>query len=448
MKRWKSFQNIYYEGNLIMSESISVQAKVQKVASVIQSNVYVSAITNGLMSAMPITIIGAIGTLINGLPFESYQNFLVNSNLKMITSIPAEVTGNLGAMFIVFLIAAKFAESHDIDGIPAGMLSLMAFLIITPFTSPEGAYTLESVPAYWFGAQGMITAFIIALLVAKVYTVFTLKGWVIKMPAGVPPTVSKSFASMIPGFIIAFGALVIRFGLSLTPFEDLHQLIFDLVSTPLRALGTNFFALIFAVLVCQILWLVGVHGTLVTLSVFMPIWSSIGTENLVAYNAGLPIPNLGSGDLFAQAIAMGAGATLGLAIAMLKAKSKQYKMLGKLAVVPNFVGINEPLIFGLPIIMNLTLAIPFILVPILIVIFGYVGMSLGILPFLPGIGIPLGVPIIVNGLLAGGWKWAVFQALAVVLSYFMYLPFFKTADKQAYAREQEAEINTDSTISD
>lgn len=425
-----------------MSKVSSLAAKIQKIASVIQTNTYVSAITNGLMSLMPITIIGAMISLINALPFEPYQNFLITTNLKMITSIPAEITTNLLSLYAVFLIAVKFAESKEVEGVPAGMLSLMAFFIVTPFNSPEGAFSIESYTTFWFGAQGLITAFIIALLVGKIYTIFTLKGWVFKMPAGVPPTVSKSFASLIPGFIVAIVALVIRYTLSLTPFEHLHQLIFGLISAPLRALGSSIFTMILAVILCHLLWLVGVHGTLLTASIFIPIWTALGTENLAAYNAGLPIPNLVSGSLFFMAIAMGAGGTLGLSISMLRAKSKQYSMLGKLAIVPNIVGINEPIIFGLPIIMNFTLAIPFILVPLIIVISAYLGMVSGILPRLPGTEAPMGVPIIVAGMFSGGWKWAVFQALSIVLSYFVYLPFFKVADKQAYDREQEAEINT------
>lgn len=422
-----------------MATMTEFQLKLQKGASAVQGNQYVSAITNGLMSLMPITIIGAVGSLINSLPFESYQQFLINSGLKVITAIPTEITTNLLALYAVFLIAAKFAESHQIDGIPAGLLALMTFFIVTPFVSPEGAYSIEAYTVFWFGAQGLFTAFIVALIVAKIYTVFNLKGWVIKMPEGVPPTVTKSFSSMIPGFTVAILGLVIRYLLSLTAFGDLHQLIFGLVATPLQALGGSFPALIIAVLACQILWLCGVHGALVTYSVFIAIWTPLGTENLAAYNAGLAIPNLVTGSLFAMTIAMGSGATLGLTMAMLKSKSKQYKMLGKLALVPNACAINEPIIFGLPIIMNFTLAIPFITIPLVILIAGYLGMVTGILPYLPGISVPLGVPIIINGLMAGGWKWAIFQGLSIILSYFGYLPFFKKLDKQAYQNELAAQ---------
>lgn len=425
----------------------NIQMKLQQSAGAIQNNRYISSITNGLMSAMPITIVGAIGSLINGLPIQGYQDFLVSSGLKTITSIPAEITTNLLSLYIVFLVAAKFAETYDLDGIPAGLLGLMSFFIVTPFTYSETG-TMSAYPSNWLGATGLFTAFIIGLLAGRIYSLFSVKGWVIKMPAGVPPTVSKSFSGLVPGFAIAFVMLLIRYLTSVTPFGDLHSLIFSLVATPLTKLGGSFTAMLIALLVAQLLWFIGVHGTMVVISVFMPIWTPLSAANLGAFNAGQEIPNIVSLELFFMVVFMGSGATLGLVIAMARAKSQQFKTLGKLSLIPNAVGINEPVIFGSPVIMNFTLAIPFILMPVLILILAYVGMLTGILPYLQGISAPLGTPVILGGLIMGGWKWAVFQALMIVLSYVIYKPFFNIIDKQAYAKELEAEKEIVKTESD
>ncbi|MGO2266719.1 MAG: PTS sugar transporter subunit IIC [Vagococcus salmoninarum] len=424
-----------------MANLSTIQMRVQKFAAAIQRNKIVNAIMNGLMSAMPITIVGALGSLLNGIPIESYQEFLLRTGLKAALSIPTEITTNLLAIYVVFLIAAKYAEAYEVDGTPAGSISLMAFFIITPFTSPEGAFTIEAYPTFWFGAQGLFTSFIVALLAARVYILFMTKGWIIEMPPGVPPTISKSFSSLIPGFIVAIVAVMLRYGLSLTPFEHLHQLIFGLISAPLTQLGTSFTSLVIAALVAQLLWVFGVHGALIVYSVFAGIWAPIGNVNLAAYNAGETIPHLVSAGLFGMTSAMGSGATLGLAIAMLRSKAKQYRVLGKLAIVPNICGINEPLIFGMPIVMNLTLAIPFIVIPLVILIMAYVGMLTGILPRLPGIHVPLGVPIILSGFLQGGWRWAMFQLMTIFISYFGYLPFLMKMDKQAYQNELSAMEN-------
>ena len=138
-----------------MADFSNVQMSLQRGAGAIQNNKYISAITNGLMSAMPITIVGALGSLVNSFPVQGYQDFLVNAGLKAITVIPSEITTNLLAIYVVYLIAAKFAESYDIDATPAGILALMSFLIVTPFNYSE-ANTLASLPATWMGAPGTV----------------------------------------------------------------------------------------------------------------------------------------------------------------------------------------------------------------------------------------------------------------------------------------------------
>lgn len=423
-----------------MSQGNAIQMKMQKVANVIQTNKYISACTNGLMASMPITIIGAIGSLINGLPIESYQNFLVSSGLKPITAIPNELTTNLLALYVVFLIGSKLAENFDLEGTPAGLLSLLSFLIVTPYTYDQEAltYAIQGLPTNWLGGTGIFTAFIVALVTAKIYVLFKKRGWVIKMPPGVPPTVAMSFSGLVPGFVVAFLWLLIRFGASLTPMGDIHTIVFSLVAAPLTALGGNFAAMVIAALMAHVLWIFGIHGIMIVMSVFIPIWTPMTNANLAAYNVGEAIPNIISTPLFFQAVAMGSGATLGLVFLMARAKSEQYRVLGKLSLIPNICGINEPVIFGLPIIMNLTLAIPFIVTPTLILVLAYLGMRVGILPLLPGFGAPLGTPVILSGFLGGGWRWAVFQALTVVMSTVIYYPFFKVADEKSYQAELAA----------
>jgi len=419
------------------------QVQLQKVASKVQNNKYVSAITNGLMTGMPVLIIGAIGTMLNGLPIDAYQNFLVETGLKEFTAIPTEITTNLLALYMAFNVAVKFAESHDLDGTPAGMLSFMSFLIVTPYTFDQEAltYAITDLPSTWLGATGLFTAFIVALVSARIYVLFKKNDWVIKMPDGVPPTVSKSFSGMIPGFVIAILWLVVRYLTSLTPMGDIHSIIYALIAAPLTALGGNIWAMIVAIIVGHVLWLVGVHGMLIIMSVMTPILTVLTNENLAAYNAGQPVQNIISSPLLMMVIFAGSGATIGLAILMMRAKSEQFRVLGKLAIIPNIVSINEPLIFGLPIVMNFTLAIPFILTPTLILILGYVGMATGLLPLLAGFAAPLGTPMVISGFLMGGWRWAVFQVLMIGLSIAMYYPFFRTMDQKAYERELEEKEN-------
>ncbi|MBO0452854.1 PTS sugar transporter subunit IIC [Enterococcus sp. MJM16] len=116
---------------------------------------------------------------------------------------------------------------------------------------------------------------------------------------------------------------------------------------------------------------------------------------------------------------------------------KQYKTIGKLGIIPSLCGINEPIMFGVPVVLNPHFVIPLIVTPTITFFLGYLLTLVGILPRLTGIGAPLGTPIIIQGFMIGGWKIALYQVVATVISYFMYLPFFKQADKEAASEEQE-----------
>lgn len=426
----------------IMSKTEAFQSKIQLAASKIQMNRYLNAITNGLMSLLPVTIVGAVGSLINSVDIDSYQNFLVKSGLKIITSAPAEMTTNLMALYAVFMIAVKLADSFEVDGPTAGLLSLMGFLLVTPFVSPEGEFTMASLNVGYFGARGLFTAFIVAIVVTRIYVLFTANGWVLKMPASVPPAISKSFSALVPSMIILVLMSVVRYLFQLTSHGNIHEFIYQLIAQPLMSLGVSFPTTILAIILVSILWFFGIHGGLIIYTVFAPIWASIAQENIAAFNAGRAIPHILSGSFYQQATVMGSGATLGLTIAMLFAKSKQYKALGRLTIIPNLCGINEPVIFGTPIIMNVRFLIPFILTPVVVIVSAYAATLLKILPVLPGVSTPLGTPVLVSGFIASGgdWRWVIFQLLMIVVSFLMYYPFLRIADKEALRVEQESEV--------
>ena len=181
----------------------------------------------------------------------------------------------------------------------------------------------------------------------------------------------------------------------------------------------------------------GIHGGLVMYSVAVPLWLSMDYANLAAYNAGDPLPYIlgyAFGMLFFQF--SGTGNTIGLNLLMLKAKSKRYRTLGKLALPAGICGVNEPIIFGTPIVLNPMLAIPFILNPLISGTLAYLLTIIGILPRLNGIFM-FGIPFGISGFLAGGWRVAAFQLLILIpLSIISYYPFFKKMDAVAYSEEQ------------
>lgn len=415
------------------------RAKIQKISTKVQKNTYISAISNGLMALMPILILGAIFSLINALKLEPYQNFLVSSGLKDYTSLPATVTTDVIALYAVFSIAYNFAVQHKQQGFSAGILALMSFLLVTP----KGMLDDGATVAYgysWLGAKGLFVAIILALVVGKVYTFVLEKKFYIKMPKGVPPTVEKSFAALTPGFLVAVLMLILAAIFSATKYGNMHEFVFSIIQLPLTSLGGTWWAMLICIFVIHLLWFFGVHGTLVVYSVVGPIWVALGLENLEAYQrGGESIHIIGSPFFPVYVLLGGAGATLGLVIAMLFAKSARYKTLGKLAFIPSLIGVNEPLIFGMPLVLNVRLMIPFILAPLVSSGLAILLTSLGILPVLHGIQVPLGIPVLVNGWMNGGWRVSAFQLVMIGASFLIYYPFFKKADADALAQERQAE---------
>lgn len=428
-----------------MENAQNFRNQLQKVSGVIQKNKYMSSISNGLAAIMPVLIGGAIFSLVDSLNWQVYQDFLVNTGLKTLTSIPAQVTTNVISIYVVFSIAYGLAESFKKSGFAAGIIAVMSFLIVTPMGLMEDQ--TMGISLQWLGAPGLFVSMIVAVIAARVYALVLDKEIYIKMPKGVPPTIEKSFAAIIPSLIIILIMLTIRGIFSSTSFMSIHQFVFTIVQTPLTALGGSWLAFLICVIATSVFFFLGVHGPLVVYSVMGAIWTPLQIENMTAFQSGMELPNLivPSASLMIYAAAGGTGATIGLAIAMLRSKSARYKTLGKLTFIPSLFGINEPLIFGLPMVLNTTLLLPFIGAPLIGSALSIVATYMGFLPPLRGIA-PMGTPLFVNGFIEGGWRVALFQLFLVILSYVIYLPFFKKADNQEYIQENAAVIEDKAVV--
>lgn len=415
--------------------AVNVQKKVQPVVNKISNNRYLKAMMGGMMVAMPATIIGAAATLIKSLPIKPYQSFITAHGIDKILQLPVTFTTNIIALIFLVCIAYSLAESFEVKGIGVSVIALVSFLLVTPIQAAKNAWGQDTavLPMDWLGSAGIFSAMLIAFVTARLYVYIVNKGWTIKMPEAVPPFIKESFASLIPGVIIASIFLVISAIFANTPFKCVHALIYGLLQLPLQHIGGSFGALIIVAIVSQVLWLFGIHGSMVTLSVMMPIWMALDTAQLSAYSAGKPLPNI-LGMNFFMIYTFG-GTALGLAILMLRAKSERFKTLGRLSIVPAIFGITEPIIFGTPLIMNPIFAIPFVFGNVISLILAYVATLSGIIPRLTGIGAPTGTPIVLQGLIAGDWRNAVFQLVLVVIWVGLWYPFFKMADNRALVEE-------------
>lgn len=402
-------------------------------ATKIQNNKVVNAISQGLMATMPIMIIGSLSTLFSALQWEPYQNFI--APVRHIIAMPATFTINVLAIYTAFSIAYKYATSYNKEGIIPAFLSLFSFLVMTPVSVFEvGEMSVNAMPFDWLGAQGLFAAMIVAIVSTRLYIYFTDKNWTIKMPEGVPPTIAATFSGLVPAILVAIIFTIVSGLFSFTEYGSFHQMIYTILQVPLQSLGGSIWSLLIALLAMQVLWVMGIHGAMLVMSIINPIYSALSLENLTAYQAGEPMPNLVTGSfwsLYANFSPM-----LGLIVVLLFfTKSKQFNIIGKLGAPGALFGIHEPIIFGLPIVMNPILAIPYILSPIICVAIGYIITVLGIVPIPIGMSVPFGTPIIVAGFLHGSWTFALAQLLLIPICALIYYPFVRILDKKNLEQE-------------
>ena len=400
----------------------------------------IKSLMGGMMTAMPAIMAGTVATILMGIDIGGYQEFITSVGLYDILNIITLVTINFTALYTVFGIAYNYTKNRNQDAVPAGVLGLTAFLLLTPFEMIDLAGTgrLSSfLPTSWLGAQGVFSAMIIGFGVGAIYSFVKERNWTIKMPDSVPPVISSSFSAIIPGIVVVAVFSVVALIFKNTEWLSLHQAIYSILQIPIQSVGGNIWSLLLVVFVGQILWVFGIHGPMVVMSLAMVAWRPLNLENLTAYNAGEDMVHIINSAFYQLTTFAGGG--LGLAICMLFAKSKRYKTLGKLTVVPAAFGITEPLIFGTPIVMNLKLAIPHVAIPMISAIVGYLLSIAGILPKMIGLSIPSTTPVVLYGFLQGGWIAAIFQLLLIGFWIVGYWPFFRSLDKEEYAKEIETE---------
>lgn len=432
-------------GNIVKKFTEWLEKYLTPVAAKLQQNKYLGAISKGLMMTMPILIIGSLGSIFLNLQINSYQVFIEQSGLNVVLNSIVDLTTNLLAIYAVFTIAYTFAKSEGINNaIPAGIISLLCFLVVTPLSAFEINERMTTVlPFSWLGPKGLFTAMIVALITAKIYSVFIKKDIVIKMPESVPPFVANSFTGIIPGIVAVFIFAVVSFSFGKTEYGTLHQLVYSLIQYPLSGLGTTLSAVIIIYILEGLCWFCGVHAIAVA-SVVMPIWMAAGAENL----AGTASNIVTWGWVNAFAGVGGAGATLGLVLLFIwLGKSAKNKAIGKLGIVPSLFNINEPVVFGVPCVLNAYLVIPFVLAPVICLIIAYALTVVGFMPINNGISVPGGTPLVLSGFLICGWQGALVQLLFFPICMLIYYPFFKIYDKKcyeeelAYEKEQKNSLN-------
>lgn len=407
--------------------------KFIEIAGRIGAQRHLVAIRDGFVAIMPLIIVGSLATLVNNFP--PFGNFDLVAILNGIFGEGnwQEVGGSIWngtfavlGLLIAFSVAYNLAKSYETDGMAAGLLSVAAYIMLVPVTEDWG------LNFSWLGAQGLFVAIILAILVTELFRVLVNSKFTIKMPEGVPDGVTKSFKALVPSILILI--LVGLFQAILKAFAgiSIFEVIFNVIQQPLQGLGNTLPAAIAVAFLNHLLWFFGLHGTNILGSVIEPIYLPLIEKNADLFASGVSafeVPYIVTKPFLDSFVYIGgSGTTIALLIAIFivvrNPQKHPYREVAKLSAPAGLFNINEPVIFGLPIVLNPIMLVPFILVPVVLTITSYIAISTGLVPKTVAI-LPWTTPPILSGYLVtgGSWRGIVLQLVNLTIAVLMYIPF-------------------------
>ncbi|PFK36704.1 PTS lactose transporter subunit IIC [Bacillus cereus] len=402
---------------------------------------HLRAIRDGVVSALPFIIFGSI-FLIIAFPPVAADSAIGQWAAKHIAEIliPYRLTMFIMTLYITFGIGHSLCQSYKLDPLSGGLLSVAAFL----FTI--GVQMVKDIgfvlPMTNLGGHGLFVAMIVSIFSVEIIRLCKTKNITIKMPDSVPTSVSRSFEALIPVTIVLFIMTLI----TVVAGVDLHSLV-DKAVAPLIKAGDTLPGVLIPVFLITFFWSFGIHGVSVVGAVARPVWEVYLANNSAAVAAGETIPHVAPETFFQWFIWIGgSGATLGLVIAMLlTARSTYSKTMARATIVPSIFNINEPVIFGMPIVLNPVLIIPFVVTPLIGATIAYVATSIGLVnPTYVMVPWTLPAPIGAYLSTGGDWRAIILVLVNITISVLVYLPFFKMYDQKLLAQENPTE-NTEGT---
>lgn len=422
-----------------------LEEKLSPMFAKFADNKYLQAISGSFFITLPVIIIGSIFTLIANFPINAYINFLKSAGIYDVLNSVGNATTNSIALFTAFFAAFCLADKFKVKGKSAcGLLGLVSFLMLTPMVvNVEGVEKpISAISTAYFGSNSLFVALIVGLVIGRIYIFVMEKGWEIKMPAGVPPMVANSFSSIIAGTITITFTVVVYAIFVATPYGNIHTFITEMVQAPMLKLGNSYWFFIGLYMFMNLCWFFGIHGAAVYAAV-QPIVVGINLQNLEAFQAGAQLPNMYANWVLFLKIG-GLGTTVGLCVFMaFRARSNRYKSLGKMALIPSLFNINEPLCFGMPLMLNPMMFLPLVLNPLVTGTIAYIAMSSGLVGYTTGASLPWTTPPLINAFLQGGVDVMLLQLVCLLVATAMYIPFFKVLDKKAVEEETKIEAGAE-----
>ncbi|WP_123053258.1 PTS transporter subunit EIIC [Clostridium sp. JN-1] len=422
-----------------------IENKIVPSVSKVTNFKYFVALRSGFLSIMSLTLIGSIFVLILNFPIKGYSDFMNNifgKNWSPLLSQATSATYDIFGVMTAATFAYYLAKEYKMNELQNLILAIVAYIVITPksIILKSGEVVTGVLPFAWLGTKGVITALLIGIMTVEINRLCIKKHLVIKLPESVPDAVSQSFSSLIPGLLIVIACLAINQITSMSG-SSLHEMIYKLIQTPLQGITGSAGAMIIVAGLNGLFWWFGIHPTVIN-SLLYPLLNANALENYALFKAGkltIETGHIGVTQMLDQFATMGgAGCTIGLIISMIfVAKSQRLSTITKLSAVPAMFNINEPVIFGVPIVFNAQMLIPIVLSPIVGVTLPIIAIKTGFMPIFTGVTIPWATPPIISGFLLCGWQGAVVQLVSIILIVMIYYPFVVALDKQYLAEEKK-----------
>jgi PTS system cellobiose-specific IIC component len=432
------------------------------IASKIGSIRWLIALRDAFIAIMPATMAGSIATVLNALVRDLPTRFgwtgFVNS-MQWLIGINSQVwTGSLAILGLIFAFTFGYqlAVQYKVEPITGGIVTLGTFLMTLPqgytialgkalskadvatITQGGAAVTGNSISGWgffnfnaYFGSAGFFTVMIMGGLSAAIYIWFMKKNITIKMPDSVPPAVAKAFTGIIPAAVSFYVSGIITWAITTYGGTTIIELISKTIQEPLLHMSQGYGAVLLMTVLVQVFWFFGLHGTNVLGPVLDGIWLTAQLTNINAFAQGKALPYTWTRNAFdLYAWIGGAGSTLLLLLAILFfSKRDDQRAVAKMAIAPGFFNINEPVMFGMPIVLDPIYFIPFLLAPVVMVTIAYFALQAGLVSPIKA-NIVWSMPPIMNSLVATlDWRAPILQLFNMAIGFLIYLPFVKAANR-------------------
>ena len=403
--------------------SALVAKRIGPALEALNENVYLSAIRAGMVSIVPLTIIGGLFMIFAYLPVPGWEERM--KPYLPLLQVPVTATFGLLAVFACFAIAYDLGKRLKQEAIISASMATLVFLLIS-IDLKEQTLVMDNL-----SSKGLFTAILVALISVTVQKFFNDRNLVIKMPPSVPAVVYESFLSLVPLVVLFVAFWLIRFVAGV----DINGAMQTAFSPLIRALNTLPGILGYAFLV-TLLWSIGINGDNTMDAVVAPIFLQYLDANVKAMTAGQPLAYVTANGFFTTFVNVGGtGATIALALIMVNSRDPGFRKISRLSLPTQIFQINEPIFFGFPIVLNPIFMIPYILNALILTTTTYLLMDWGLIQK-PFVNVPWTTPPIIGHYLVtgGDWRAAVWGVLSILLAMIVYYPFAKTAERQRVKR--------------